>query len=196
MIQAGAKTLAFKGFKQKKQRKVKHATPQGDYGLYMVKSRSHWSGFSILYHWQPSNLLEQLFRLFRFAAGLRRLRLRKKITDPLTVDPSIVTTSCTSSYSLEITSSLWKYLWSPSQYLSVPSCEASCNDIGRSHWSGSSFLKKPVFEEVQNKIIFVELNMQLFTETMDYMWPSTGFQGMRWTHAHGMLARSNKRTSF
>ena len=47
MIQAGAKTLAFKGFKQKKQRKVKHATPQGDYGLYMVKSRSHWSGFSI-----------------------------------------------------------------------------------------------------------------------------------------------------
>ena len=34
-----------------------------------------------------------------------------------------------------------------------------------------SFLH-PVFEEVQNKIISAELNMQLFTETMDYMWPS------------------------
>ena len=62
MIQAGAKTLAFKGFKQKKQCKVKHATTQGDYGLYMVNSRSDWSGFSILHHWQPSNLLEQLIR--------------------------------------------------------------------------------------------------------------------------------------
>ena len=31
-----------------------------------------------------------------------------------------------------------------------------------------SFLH-PVFEEVQNKIISAELNMQLFTETMDYM---------------------------
>lgn len=54
MIQAGAKTQAFKGLKQKKICRLKNVTTRGDSGLYMVKSRCHWSGFSILDHKQPS----------------------------------------------------------------------------------------------------------------------------------------------
>ena len=38
MIQAGAKTQAFKGLEQKKICKVYRATTQGDYGLHIVKS--------------------------------------------------------------------------------------------------------------------------------------------------------------
>ena len=37
MIQAGAKTQAFKGLEKKKLCKVKRATTQGDYGLHRVK---------------------------------------------------------------------------------------------------------------------------------------------------------------
>ena len=107
MIQAGAKTQAFKGLKQKKICRLKNVTTRGDSGLYMVKSRCHWSGFSILDHKQPSNLLERLSRSFRFSAGLRHAEKKgKKIISPLTVDLSIVKTSCMSSNRLEITTSL------------------------------------------------------------------------------------------